>query len=77
MNLGNIQPGQQAVVNIQMQSEMEVKGGVYSFSLPWNYFPDADGEEGQSKVKSLFDFKIVAETNILEVCHPEECEIVR
>ena len=44
LEIGNIQPGQEAVVTIELQQEMAVQGGVFSYSLPWALYPDPTGE---------------------------------
>ena len=44
MDLGNLLPGQFAVVEVQMMQQLRVHGGNFQFCLPWAYFPEVDGE---------------------------------
>ena len=45
------------------------------FKFPKEMFPDVM-IEGQEMVKSSFDFRVATQSNILELCHPENCQIL-
>lgn len=39
IDIGNIHPGQSAVVVIKLIQPMDIKGGAFHFNLPMTYFP--------------------------------------
>ena len=38
--IGNLQPGKEVAVRVQMQRELYVENGLFVFGLPWSMFPD-------------------------------------
>ena len=40
LRLGNLMPGQQAVINISITEEVDILSGAYCYSLPASLFPD-------------------------------------
>ena len=72
MNVGNLKAKESAVVTVELQQALVSQGGLYKFQMPSNIFP----EVGQEVCNNHFEFKISAKQNILEICQPQNCEIV-
>lgn len=49
LRLGNLMPGQQAVINISITEEVDILGGAYCYSLPASLFPDYKKHDIRSK----------------------------
>jgi hypothetical protein len=44
INVGNILPGQEATITIQMLQSIEIEGGAYCLRIPLTYFPRYERE---------------------------------
>ena len=80
LKLGNLLPGQQAVINISITEEVEVVGGAYCYSLPAALFPDYKKHDVRNKeqVESLqstyainYEFRIASSQRITYLSVPK------
>jgi hypothetical protein len=49
IDIGNILPGQRAVVTIKLIQPMDIKGNAFHFNLPLTYFPRNNNQGAGSK----------------------------
>ena len=55
IQLGNLQPGQEATLNLQIVQQLKVQLGSYMFELPMAFFPDYS-RYGVKKDDFIYDF---------------------
>lgn len=70
IDVGNILPGQKAIVQITIIRPLNGEDGIYHFNLPISYFPQSLSEK--DKVSFNFSAEILSpEKQITEISHPE------
>ena len=75
IKIGNVQPHEEAVVYIELLQILEAHEGHFKFTLPWCFLPNLSAT-GQQQVQGTFDFDIMTDSQIIELCHPKLCKIV-
>ena len=66
LTIGNILPGQQAKIEIEIIKPLNSEDGAFNFKLPVTYFPESEN--------ALFNFSAnikSPEKGITEISHPE------
>ena len=87
IDIGNILPGQSAIVEITIIQTLEVQNGAYDFVFPITYYPSYGGnspkqygaymiDTGKKSLKFNFSACIKSNQPIYEVSHPKDCEIL-
>ncbi len=80
LRLGNLLPGQQAIINISITEEVDIVGGAYCYSLPASLFPDYKKHDVRNKeqVQALqstyainYEFKISSNQPITYLSVPK------
>lgn len=61
LEIGNILPGEKAIIELQLIQPLKVDEGAFSFKLPLSYFPKYKqslfAEAGSSEPEIIFNFK--------------------
>ena len=79
VKLGNLQPGQTAVLRTHIVNQLEVTNGFYSFILPSSFFPEYKSQGGvDEKYPYEFDYevRIISQGRISTVSLPNNASIV-
>ena len=80
LKLGNLLPGQEAVLNLTIVEEAEIVGGAYCYSMPGSLFPDYSkhktrNEAAVAELKNTYsfnyEFKIFSSDKITYLSAPK------
>ena len=78
LKLGNLLPGQEATLRLQIVNQMEIIGGHYAFTLPMAFYPDYK-KHGVQAEDFVYDFSykvnITAQGSISSLSLPESAEV--
>ena len=78
LDIGNVLPGQQAKIEIDIIQPLSSEDGAFNFNLPLSYFPKLINTEDR-KDKIVFNFSANIKSpgkQITQISHPENFEVV-
>ena len=79
VKLGNLLPGQSAVLKSTIISQLEIVAGNYFYALPAAYFPDYKKHGNKDKDAFGYEFsyeaRIFSDSKICNLSIPEDAEI--
>ena len=80
VKVGNLLPGQTAVLRLHIVTKLDIVGGFYNMSLPLAFFPDyrKHGISNKDEFAYYFNYEVHIESNgsISDLSLPENAEIV-
>ncbi|CDW78536.1 UNKNOWN [Stylonychia lemnae] len=75
LTIGNLLPGQEAKLEIQLLNVLKIEGAAYCLRIPLNYFPNYEAKLNGYSYK--FQVEIHSDTPITYLSHPNSSKIVK
>ena len=71
LQIGNLLPGQEAKVEMEIIQQVEIKEGAFDFVFPYKYFPSKIGQ-----TEFEFIVSIESQSKLSQINHPKNFEIL-